>query len=127
MIIPIMLVLFVSKFIKIEVKSKIGVIKDNEYLNLLPNENNKERLEFLEKYFLDEDKSYIENYLKINQKINIIRDFSAGSNATTMLCMNKDGMFYRKYAFEDREKLYEQILWIELNKKFILFSSKLTS
>ena len=117
MIIPIMLVLFVSKFIKIEVKSKIGVIKDNEYLNLLPNENNKERLEFLEKYFLDEDKSYIENYLKINQKINIIRDFSAGSNATTMLCMNKDGMFYRKYAFEDREKLYEQILWIELNKK----------
>ena len=84
---------------------------------MLPNQNSKEKLEFLEKYFLDEDKSYIQNYLKINQKINIIRDFSAGSNATTMLCMDKDKMFYRKYAFEDREKLYDQIVWIEINKE----------
>lgn len=107
MVFPIIMMLFISKFIKIKISSKIGVINDEEYLNLLPNQNSKEKLEFLEKYFLDEDKSYIQNYLKINQKINIIRDFSAGSNATTMLCMDKDKMFYRKYAFEDREKLYD--------------------
>lgn len=91
--------------------------KDEVYLNLLPNQNNKEKLQFLEKYFMDKDKTYIENYLKINQNINIIRDFSAGSNATTMLCMKNDKMFYRKYAFEDREKLYDQVLWIEENSK----------
>ena len=117
MVFPIIMMLFISKFIKIKISSKIGVINDEEYLNLLPNQNSKEKLEFLEKYFLDEDKSYIQNYLKINQKINIIRDFSAGSNATTMLCMDKDKMFYRKYAFEDREKLYDQIVWIEINKE----------
>lgn len=91
--------------------------KVESYLNLLPNENKKERLEFLKKYFLDEDKNYIKNYLKINQDITVIRDFSAGSNATTMLCMKNDKMFYRKYAIEDREKLYDQIVWIEKNKK----------
>ena len=91
--------------------------KDEVYLNLLPNQNNKEKLQFLEKYFMDKDKTYIENYLKINQKINIIRDLSAGSNATTMLCMEDDKMFYRKYAFEDKDKLYDQIVWIETNKK----------
>ena len=117
-IIPIIMMLFISKFIKIKIPSKINNKKDEEeYLNLLPNQNSKERLEFLEKYFLDKDKSYIQNYLKINQKINIIRDFSAGSNATTMLCMDKDKMFYRKYAFEDREKLYDQVIWITQNKE----------
>lgn len=117
MIVPIIMMLFISKFIQIKISSKIGTIKNEEYLNLLPNQNNKEKLEFLEKYFLNEDKSYIQNYLKINQKINIIRDFSAGSNATTMLCMKDDKMFYRKYAFEDKDKLYDQIIWIETNKK----------
>lgn len=117
MVFPIIMMLFVSKFIQIRIPSKIGIIRNEEYLNLLPNQNNKEKLEFLEKYFLDEDKSYIQNYLKINQKINIIRDFSAGSNATTMLCMKDDKIFYRKYAFEDKDKLYDQVVWIETNKK----------
>lgn len=117
MIFPILMMLFVSKFIQIRIPYKIGVVRNEEYLNLLPNQNSKEKLEFLEKYFLNEDKSYIQNYLNINQKINIIRDFSAGSNATTMLCMKDDKMFYRKYAFEDKDKLYDQIVWIETNKK----------
>ncbi|BBM44014.1 lysylphosphatidylglycerol synthase transmembrane domain-containing protein [Leptotrichia trevisanii] len=113
----ILIMLFISKFIKIKIPSRIINSREEEYLNLLPNQNNKERLQFLEKYFLDKDKSYIENYLKINQNITIIRDFSAGSNATTMLCMKDDKMFYRKYAFEDKDKLYDQIVWIEMNKK----------
>ena len=109
MITPIIIMLLISKFLKIKSYSKKVDIETEDYFNLFPNQDNKEKLEFLRKYFLDKDKSYIDNYLKINQKITIIRDFSAGSNATTMLCMKKDEIFYRKYAFEDIEKLYEQV------------------
>lgn len=88
----------------------------NTYLNLLPQLNEKERLTFLDKYFSNESKEYIENYLKINQGISIIRDYSAGSNATTMLCVDNRGSFFRKYAFgEDGKKLKEQIEWINEN------------
>ena len=112
-LISIIEMLIISVAFKDKFSSMVKNQKDEKYLNLLPNQNNKEKLKFLEKYFMDEDKTYIENYLKINQNINIIRDFSAGSNATTMLCMKGDKIFYRKYAFEDREKLYDQIRWIE--------------
>ena len=117
MIIPIIIMLLISKFFKMKTYSKKIHREGEDYLNLFPNQDNKEKLEFLRKYFLDKDKSYIDNYLKINQKITIIRDFSAGSNATTMLCMKKDEIFYRKYSFEDIEKLYEQVEWIIENKK----------
>ena len=117
MIVPIIIMLLISKFFKIKTYSKKIHREAEEYLNLFPNQDNKEKLEFLRRYFLDKDKSYIDNYLKINQKITIIRDFSAGSNATTMLCMKKDEIFYRKYSFEDIEKLYEQVEWIIENKK----------
>lgn len=90
------------------------------YLNLLPQLDLKERLDFLENYFSNQNREYITNYLKINQGISIIRDYSAGSNATTMLCMDNDMTFFRKYAFgEDGEKLYQQILWIESNKEIL--------
>ena len=117
MITPIIIMLLISKFLKIKAYSKKNHKETGDYFNLFPNQDNKEKLEFLRKYFLDKDKSYIDNYLHINQKITIIRDFSAGSNATTMLCVKKDEMFYRKYAFEDIEKLYEQLEWIVENKK----------
>ena len=117
MITPIIIMLLIFKFLKIKAYSKKNHKETGDYFNLFPNQDNKEKLEFLRKYFLDKDKSYIDNYLKINQKITIIRDFSAGSNATTMLCVKKDEMFYRKYAFEDIEKLYEQLEWIVENKK----------
>ena len=117
MITPIIIMLLISKFFMIKTYSKKNHREIEDYFNLFPNQDNKEKLEFLRKYFLDKDKSYIDNYLKINQKITIIRDFSAGSNATTMLCMKKDEIFYRKYSFEDIEKLYEQVEWIIENKK----------
>ena len=117
MIIPIIIMLLISKFFKMKTYSQKNHREVEDYFNLFPNQDNKEKLEFLRKYFLDKDKSYIDNYLKINQKITIIRDFSAGSNATTMLCMKKDEIFYRKYSFEDIEKLYEQVEWIIENEK----------
>ena len=50
----------------------------------------------------------------------IIRDYSAGSNATTMLCMNNGKNFFRKYAFgADGDKLYQQIEWLQRFKDII--------
>ncbi len=84
MITPIIIMLLISKFFMLKTYSKKNHREVEDYFNLFPNQDNKEKLEFLRKYFLDKDKSYIDNYLKINQKITIIRDFSAGSNATTI-------------------------------------------
>lgn len=103
-------------------KSKEDEIVDSEeeYLNLIPQLDEHERLNFLETYFSNERREYIESYLKINQNILIIRDYSAGSNATTMLCMNNGKNFFRKYAFgADGDKLYQQIEWLQRFKDII--------
>lgn len=93
---------------------------EEEYLNLIPQLDENERLNFLETYFSNERREYIESYLKINQNILIIRDYSAGSNATTMLCMNNEKNFFRKYAFgADGDKLYQQIEWLQRFKDII--------
>lgn len=90
-------------------------MKSVQYIHLLPQLNENEKLAFLEMYFSKEEKrEYLDLYLKINRDINIIRDYSAGSNATTMLCMDGETTFFRKYALaEDAIKLNEQILWLE--------------
>lgn len=103
-------------------KSKDDEMLDSEeeYLNLIPQLDENERLNFLETYFSNERREYIESYLKINQNILIIRDYSAGSNATTMLCMNNGKNFFRKYAFgADGDKLYQQIEWLQRFKNII--------
>lgn len=85
-----------------------------KYLNLLPYINDKEKLAFLEAYFSGKSRDYFMTYLSINRDINIIQDFSAGSNATTILCADKEGTFFRKYAFGDAgKKLNEQAIWIK--------------
>lgn len=86
----------------------------NDYLNLIPHLNDKEKVAFLELYFESEKSSYVKKYLEINRNILIINDFSAGSNATTMLCIDGNRNFFRKYAFgEDGEKLFAQIEWMQ--------------
>ena len=91
-----------------------------EYLQLLPHLDGRERLQFLENYFSDKNREYLSVYLKINQNISIIRDYSAGSNATTMLCTDGNSMFFRKYAFsKDADKLYLQVRWIDENREWL--------
>lgn len=83
------------------------------YRQLLPHVNKQDRLQFLETYFEGKHRSYLKNYLEINQNVSIIKDYSAGSNATTLLCMDEKQTFFRKYAFgSDGEKLYQQVLWL---------------
>lgn len=112
---PIIILLLISAIIsKIENKKQK---EEKQYLQLLPHNNTKDRLMFLEAYFSGEEKEYFRNYLKINRDITILKDFSAGSNATTMLCVNGKGSFFRKYSIgEDSKKLYEQILWLDKHK-----------
>ena len=55
-------------------------------------------------------------FIEINQNITILQDYSAGSNATTMLCTDGAATFYRKYAFgADGAKLAEQLAWLRRN------------
>lgn len=116
LLLPNAMLYVISLFIKKRQNGNDG----KSYLNLLPHVDEDERLNFLEVYFSSEQSSYVQNYLKINQNILIMRDYSAGSNATTMLCMDKGIQFFRKYAFgTDGNKLYEQIEWLQRFKSAV--------
>lgn len=115
---PIVILFVISLCLKS--KNDGSVDSEESYLNLIPQLDEDERRNFLETYFSNERREYIESYLKINQNILIIRDYSAGSNATTMLCMNNEKNFFRKYAFgADGDKLYQQIEWLQRFKDII--------
>lgn len=115
---PIVILFVISLCLKS--KNDGSVDSEESYLNLIPQLDEDERRNFLETYFSNERREYIESYLKINQNILIIRDYSAGSNATTMLCMNNGKNFFRKYAFgADGDKLYQQIEWLQRFKDII--------
>jgi len=115
---PIVILFVISLCLKS--KNDGSVDSEESYLNLIPQLDEDERRNFLETYFSNERREYIESYLKINQNILIIRDYSAGSNATTMLCMNNGKNFFRKYAFgADGDKLYQQIEWLQRVKDII--------
>ena len=87
------------------------------YLNLLPQADPQDRAAFLSQYFGLQNKAWVDRFLQMNQDITILQDFSAGSNATTMLCMDKTRTFYRKYAFgADGQKLAEQLHWLRAQK-----------
>lgn len=113
MIIPLLLMIVLSFIIKAKKQNK----KDN-YLKILPHKRGEDRLNFLESYFSGQKKEYFKTYLKLNQDISILQDLSAGSNATTILCVKEKEMFFRKYSIgKDSEKLYDQILWLQNHSK----------
>ena len=113
---PLLLLLAISLFFK---RSQ-GKASSDEHINLLPQLNKEEKLQFLDSYFSNHNREYVDQYLAINRDISIIRDYSAGSNATTMLCMDDDKTFFRKYAFgKDGDKLFDQIQWIEKYKDIL--------
>lgn len=94
-----------------------------EYVNLIPYINEKDKLNFLETYFSDNKRDFLNQFIAINRDISIIQDFTAGSNATTMLCMDEKDIFYRKYSFgKESAKLFEQIKWINEFKNKIPLS-----
>lgn len=101
------LLLYFSSFIINKQKYK------NKYVEILPHVNMHDRLNFLEQYF-NNNSDYFKNYIKLNSDVSILEDYSAGSNATTMLCSKEGNLFYRKYSLgKDAEKLKAQIEWLE--------------
>ena len=80
---------------------------------LLPQFKPDEQLQFLQNYFEGRDRKSIHEYLSMNNDVGILRDYSAGSDATTMLCVREDQTVFRKYAFGPAvEKLNQQAQWI---------------
>ncbi len=75
------------------------------------------RLDFLKIYFSNiRDRNYITEFLELNKDATIIKNCSAGSNATTLLCIKNNDMLFRKYALgDDGEKLYAQVKWLRDN------------
>lgn len=111
MFIPLIILIIISKIYPHFKKNKKS---NNSYLELLPQANIKERLVFLEGYFSSKSSEYYNNYIDLNRDISILQDFSAGSNATTMLCTHNNKMFFRKYSFgKDSFKLHEQVKWLQ--------------
>ena len=99
--------LLISKFFMIKTYLKKNHRQVEDYFNLFPNQDNKEKLEFLRKYFLDKDKSYIDNYLKINQKITPIINTLQGieSSIDNFQSQQQDRLF----TLEERAKSISKI------------------
>ncbi|OBW95298.1 lysylphosphatidylglycerol synthase transmembrane domain-containing protein [Gallibacterium salpingitidis] len=88
--------------------------KNFNYKIILPQLSKTDKLAFLRIYYAEENREHIKNYIKMNKNVVIIEDFSAGSNASTILIIKNDQMYFRKYAFDDDGvKLAEQVDWIE--------------
>lgn len=101
--------------------------QDIKYREILPHVNTTDRLVFLKQYFSSDNRNYFKKYIDLNSDVAIMEDYSAGSNATTMLCSKNDKLFYRKYSFgKDADKLYEQVKWIN-NHKNALSLTKIVS
>lgn len=101
-----------------KIKRKESVKK--KCVRIVPQLNAREKLAFLTSYFSDEDREYFNNYLSINSDVSVVRDCSAGSHATTILCIKKGKTFYRKYAFGQYvDDLWKQIEWLEEFKKVL--------
>jgi len=104
MIFPLIIVYILSVIVK-NYENKKG-IEDRHYQSALPQLNNNDRLSFLENYFSGDNSDILKQYLEINKDVGILSDCSAGSYATTILCVDGKDTFYRKYAIgQDTYKL----------------------
>lgn len=83
---------------------------------ILPQLKPEEQLRFLRLYFESDDRQSIRAYLEMNHDVGILRDYSSGSDAATMLCIRQNETVFRKYAFGDAaQKLEQQAMWLKRN------------
>lgn len=107
LILPLLICLLISE-IRSE-KNKVLVRR-----LILPQMSETDKLAFLRTYYEEENREHINLYLEINKDVSVVEDNSAGSNASTVVILKDEKLYYRKYAFDvDGEKLAEQIAWIE--------------
>lgn len=92
-------------------RKKAGPTKVSQ---LLPQLKPDEQMLFLESYFEGKDRSAIQEYLTMNADVGIVRDYSSGSDAKTLLCVREDEIYFRKYAVGGAvAKLADQAAWIK--------------
>lgn len=109
LLVPMAICLFISLLLRKSV--------DNNYKRVLPQINESDRIAFLKTYYSNENRLFVDAYLEINADVTVIEDCSAGSEASTLVVMKDEAMYYRKYAFNDAaNRLQVQIDWIEANK-----------
>lgn len=107
LILPLLICLLIS-----EIRSEKN--KDLVRRLILPQMSEADKLAFLRTYYEEENREHINLYLEINKDVSVVQDNSAGSNASTVVILKDEKLYYRKYAFDvDGEKLAEQIEWIE--------------
>lgn len=83
---------------------------------LLPQLKPEEQLQFLNLYFEGGNRRLLHEYLTMNRDVGILRDYSSGSDATTMLCIKQNETVFRKYAFgAAAQKLEAQAKWLQRN------------
>ena len=109
------LLLIASLITDLKEKHKTGTDGAPEKtLMLLPQVHEVDRRSFLENYFEADRTAYVRGYLEANNDIQIISDYSAGSNATTLLAIKDGRTIFRKYVVgRDAGKLHDQLEWIE--------------
>lgn len=80
----------------------------------IPQVNMRDRLNFLKTYYYEDNIEHFNDYLAINKDVSVIKDYSSGSDASTILIMDNNGLHFRKYGFgKEAKKIVEQIKWIE--------------
>ncbi len=109
------LLFIISLIADIKERRKAGTEGSPEKtLMLLPQVHEVDRRSFLENYFEADRTAYVRGYLEANNDIQIISDYSAGSNATTLLAIKDGRTIFRKYVVgKDAAKLHDQVEWIE--------------
>jgi hypothetical protein len=107
LLLPLVICLFISK-----IRSKKNKVLVRRLI--LPQMSKSDKLAFLRTYYEEENREHINLYLEINKDVSVVEDNSAGSNASTVVILKDEKLYFRKYAFDaDGEKLAEQIEWIE--------------
>lgn len=89
--------------------------------SIIPHVNSRDALTFLETFFNGNmGNAYLQGFMEVNKDVNILQDYSAGSNAVTLLCTDGNKPFFRKFAIgADGEKLYKQIEWLTKHEEQI--------
>lgn len=89
--------------------------------SIIPHVNSRDALSFLETFFNGNmGNAYLQGFMEVNKDVNILQDYSAGSNAVTLLCSDGNKPFFRKFAIgADGEKLFKQIEWLTKHEEQI--------
>ena len=96
--------------------------------SIIPHVNANDALFFLETFFKGNiGGAYLKGFLEVNKDVNIMADYSAGSNAVTLLCTDGTTTFFRKFAIgDDGKKLYNQVKWIKEHQRDLNLAQILT-